>query len=486
MNALRLPSAILVSGVALVLAGCGAGAEESGPDPTSAAEIVPADAPVLVSLDSDLDSEQWENAEGLLDRFPGRERLIGQLREGFEDDGIDFERDVRPALGESVHFTWLDLEDEGDNLIGFTKPKDEEQFRRVLAQGDDPAVHTEIDGWTVFADDQPLLDRFRAAQQRAELADDEDFGEVVGGLPENALVKAYANTESIRTSFGDRLGQLESTLPGSAQLESVAAAITAESDGVKIEYEGYTEGQTGVRSFTPTFVDDVPADALAYIGFYGSQDGQLQRSLRELRANPVLSEAIRKLERDLGVRLDEVARLFSGEGALYARPGLPFPEVSLVLEVADAAAGLATVDRLAARASELAGRGSVPRPDPAAGVPGAKFVPVGPVSLRYAAFEQKLVLTTGPRGISSLREAGDKLAGSEEFQNATAQAGMQDRTTGFAYVDLEEAVPLLEGLAAAAGDEIPPDVRENLEPLRTLVAYGAENGKSFTAFLRVE
>jgi hypothetical protein len=57
-------------------------------------------------------------------------------------------------------------------------------------------------------------------------------------------------------------------------------------------------------------------------------------------------------------------------------------------------------------------------------------------------------------------------------------------TTGFAYVNLHDAISSILGFA---GTEVPPKVRANLEPLDTFVAYGSKDGTTvrFAAFLAV-
>jgi hypothetical protein len=65
---------------------------------------------------------------------------------------------------------------------------------------------------------------------------------------------------------------------------------------------------------------------------------------------------------------------------------------------------------------------------------------------------------------------------------------MPDQTTGFAYVDVKNALPLVQGLAAlsgAGGSKSIPD----LSALHTLTAFGQSAGdgvEQFTVFLEVQ
>ena len=49
---------------------------------------------------------------------------------------------------------------------------------------------------------------------------------------------------------------------------------------------------------------------------------------------------------------------------------------------------------------------------------------------------------------------------------------MPDETTGFLYVDLEQALPILSGLMGFSGQATPDWLDRNLEPLQSLVLYG--------------
>jgi len=65
---------------------------------------------------------------------------------------------------------------------------------------------------------------------------------------------------------------------------------------------------------------------------------------------------------------------------------------------------------------------------------------------------------------------------------------MPDSTGGFAYIDLKNAIPLIEGFSGLAGQSLPPSVAGNLRPLRSLVAWAAGSGDSrtFDAFLEIK
>src|SRR5687767_3392321 len=91
---------LLIAALALLLPGCGGSENTAASGAAEVAAIVPADAPLLLAFETDPESEQWRQAEELLDRFPGKDRLLDELRRALAQEGISVEGDVLPALGD--------------------------------------------------------------------------------------------------------------------------------------------------------------------------------------------------------------------------------------------------------------------------------------------------------------------------------------------------------------------------------------------------
>ena len=115
-------------------------------------------------------------------------------------------------------------------------------------------------------------------------------------------------------------------------------------------------------------------------------------------------------------------------------------------------------------------------------------VPISPpFSLSYAAFDGLLVVTTSANGIADLRADEDRLADDEAYEEALDRAEIPGETSGFAYVALEEALPLIFGYAEAGLGET-SDARQYTEPLTSLVLWGEQDGstQSFSVFVGIE
>ena len=99
----RVFSAALLATLAAGLAGCGGGSAndlsvrlQSGASSSAPMSLA------FVAIDSDLGSSQWQQLDELSKKFPGRDKALSQLRQELAENGVDYEQDVKPALGPEV------------------------------------------------------------------------------------------------------------------------------------------------------------------------------------------------------------------------------------------------------------------------------------------------------------------------------------------------------------------------------------------------
>jgi Protein of unknown function (DUF3352) len=487
---MRLFSIGVLAALALAAAGCGAKDESAA---TGGAEIVSASAPAFVSIDADLSSDQWQQVDELLRKFPARSMLISELRSSLkEDSGLDYEDDIKPALGDEVDLVWLDFAYGGTNVVGLTKPKDEDAFQRMVEKGNstgpDDLICEKTDDWFVCADSQEKIDRFKAMPGDEKLADDELFNDALAELPDEALVHVYVRGQSIVDTLKD-LDLPGSPLPLGAeqQPEFLSAALAAEGSGLRLVGSGRAAKapESKPEPFESTFLDVVPDDAVAFLTFKGGDEYQQQ--LDELEKNDAYRMGVREFERMLGMPLSSLLKVFKDEVALYVRPGSPIPEVTLLLEAPNEQDTLRRVDTAITALTKSLPAQPCHAPTQEAGVD-VECVGLEEVELRWAAFDQMVMVTIGQGAIAELRSDGDKLADDEGFEDARDAAGMPTESVGFMWLDLEDGIPMVLGLAAATGGSIPAEIRENLEPLGSFLAWAESDGRSgsFTAFLQID
>ena len=460
----RFVLALAAAALALPLAGCGEGSSPGA----AGASIAPAATQVFVSVDTSFDSANWSAGRDLLGKFPDGDRAVEWLLDELGGQRLDFEADVKPALGPETDFVALDVSGEG-KVVGLTQPDDEAKLGALLAKSDEELVSREIDGWVAFSDSEANLDEFERLQADGTLESDGDYQKVSGEVADDGIAQVYVAGSALdSTPLAELFG---------SDTPSVALSLDPQDDGIHIE--GAASPATGdlfSEEFSAELPDQVPGGAFLYAG-----TNDLERQLGTLRdflaeVAPGIERDIGRAESEIGVSLDEdVFPLFSAESALYMRPGFPIPEITIVTQVDDEDGAIAILDKLADELSEYYGHVELrsleidDRP--------AKELAVNEFfSVYYAAFDGKLVITTSQQGIADLDE-GSTLADDPYFKAATEAADMPDETTGFLYVDLGEALPKLIGLGDFVMGKSSPDwLDRNLEPLQSLVLYGERDG----------
>jgi hypothetical protein len=492
----RLFLALSTALLALLAAGCGgAGA------PGGAAEVAPADAAFYLVADTDFEGDQWDAVQELASRFPGGEDLIGRIVQEIEsasDEPLDFEQDVDPALGPQMAVVVLAPEPNSDDdgtVVVLTQPDDEEAMQRLIEKGDEPAVSRAVEDWHAISEDEAALDRFEAALEGGRLADSERFADAMDGLDEDVLVSVYGDLQTVQDAAdigaGSPADPFEAFFPGD-EAPVFGGTVRAEGDGARLDgqlvYAGDVEDTPfSVEPYNAELPEQVPGDVLAYLSF-----NELERAISAYRdaiaeTDPDFERGLGMAEGFLGVSLEEdIAPLFTGEGAVYVRRGALIPEVTLVTEVEDEEQAVGTLDDVVAGLGTFVGVGEPERRE----VDGVEVreVPISPpFSLSYAAFDGLLVVTTSADGIADLRADEDRLSDDEAFQDALDRAGVPGETSGFAYVDLEEALPLLFGFAEVGLGET-SEAQQYTEPLTSLVAWGEQDGstQSFSVFVGIE
>ena len=479
--------------LAFALAGCGAknDASSSAPD---GADFAPASSVLFIAGVTDPGSSQWQKAEDLLGRFPGSEGLLADVREDLADDGLTWEEDVKPALGDELNLSLLSYDDADHNYVFFTKPKDEAKFTKLLESSDgrDRQVYRKIDGWTVFADNEEALNGFAAAQASGEpLADEEAFNDAMAGLPEDAALRGYVAAEPLysliqRQAAADPDAQAFKAFSDSfGKLEYLSFSSSAEDDGVAFEAGYASSDGMDLGSYAAELDDTLPAGALLYLSFGDLEQYANQALDTAGKDSPEFSRQLQQIQKALGFSLeDDLLPLFSQEGAIAVyNASESVPDVLFALRVDDEGKATELIDRLAA----LAGLADVDvRPLSIGGAQGKVFsYPEDDLTIYAVVGDGKvLVSNTRSRVAASLGE-GAKLSDDSVYEEALAASSTPDETSGFVYANLKLAIPALFGLLDAVSESdsaeaIPPHVQANVKPLQSAILSTKQDGDRTT------
>jgi hypothetical protein len=494
----------LVVGLALAVSGCG-GKKQSGSIPAGA-EFAPASVPVYIALATDPNGVQWKAGERLLNRFPGREKLFASAKKDLAKDGLDWSRDVEPALPPEVHIVWVDFENGGSNVVAYAKPADEAKFAKLLESGDDPLVHRKVEGWTVFSDTQAKVDRFLSVRSNGDpLTDNHAFNDAMGKLPEDAAARGWVSGESIQAAI-DRAAASDpdaQSFKGFSEqfgtLESASFSAKAEDDGIKVETAYVAKGQPKTGNFSAELDRTLPSGALAYVSFGNLEDflngvlGSADTSFPEFKTQRT------QIEQALGFSLKgDLFPLFSKEGALavYRQPNeRQFPIVLFTLRVPDEADARRVVDRLAAFAA-LSGKdsGLTVHDVTVGGAKGKEIVYVYVegilvVSIFAVVTDGKVFVTNEKATLAQALDDSSKLADDAVYKAARDSSGAPDESLGFVYLNLKASLPYIFDYAQGSDPSaITPDVTANTKPLESAFLFAKRDGDriSVSGFLTIK
>ncbi|MFL5946593.1 MAG: DUF3352 domain-containing protein [Gaiellaceae bacterium] len=467
---------------AFLAAGCG-GTTSS---PASAADIVPASAPVFLALDTDRDSTQWQQVNALAGAFPDKQHAVDSFKRSLSEDGLDWDDDLEPALGSEVDLVMLDFA-HPDHTVGLLQPRDEAAFERAVERGNkhggsEQVFYETFRGWTVVANSQAAIDAFEQASDRASktLSDDATFRAAMNKAGDG-LVRAYVNGAKAMAAIRSYMGvEAERYFKRLGTLDWLTTVVRAKKDGIGWDttVHGTPGSQLEHLQMTPSngsLERFVPKDALLYLAFHGTKgmfDG--------VADNPVLQQPGFS---GLGKVFEQLGQVLQGENAVYVRgAGGSYPEATLVAAPGKGVDGAAALDKVIARFSR--DLGAKPQRRTIAGVP-ARVLGVGKVSLLYANVGGKLVVTNGKGALAFAKNGGATVAESTEYARASRSSALPPKPQAVLYVDIHSTIPAFERIA---NTRIPDGIRRNLQPLRSAVEYavGRTHELQVSFFLRIQ
>ena len=230
-------------------------------DPIASAELVPEDTHFFITFNTDFTSDPWIAMPQLLNALGVEDDVREDLREGSEEEDLDFDDDVFPAIAsirriglagqyvgddDSEWVIFIDSRDR-DRLLGLTEDDDTtiETERDdelgldfdiyVVSQigPDDTTAVTVQDGIIYIADEPEHISNFiRRQRELPPLSESQRFLDTLGPISENSLVVGYGNGDLLdHRDFRDVIDALEDSAEIDPREASFAFSVTASTDG---------------------------------------------------------------------------------------------------------------------------------------------------------------------------------------------------------------------------------------------------------------
>lgn len=406
------------------------------------------------------------------------------MQREFAGQGIDFERDLKPALGSELDLVLLDPQHPND-FVGLMQPKNQGAFERAVAKASakDPKnalAYETYRGWTVMAEKQSAIDTFIEASEAAKqvLADERSYRRAMDKAGDG-IVRAYVSGPRVMSAARNMFGSDgQKYVKQLGTLDWLATTLRAKSDGIAWDTvvhgtPGKRFARVGLQASDGSLQKFVPRDALLYLAFRGAKG-----MTRGIADNPILMQPGFK---GLGRVFAELGTILQGENALYIRGGVNYPEITFIAAPGGGVDGAAALDRVLSRfAKDLGAR---PKRTKMGGLV-VRSIGTKPVPVLYANVDGKLVVTDFPAGLRFAKHGGRALTDSPEFRRAAESSGLPAKPAVVLYVDIHSTLPLLDRL----GSGMPTGVARNLKPLRSAVEYAVRRSHELqiSFFLRIE
>jgi Protein of unknown function (DUF3352) len=492
---------------ALVAGGCGGEAGSGGEgDPAS---LVPAGAAVYAEIAIQPQDERREDALAAASKIMRTDDPAAELRELIDrelaGDGLEWERDFAPWLGEEAGVWVTNLEADEPSWAMIVATKDIEAAKAVEArveksQGlkftershdgidykayEDGTIGGYVDDFVVVGTEDALK-RVIETRDADSLADDDRYNEAIGELDEERLGHYYVDVAPLvevakkqDPAAAEQLRQFEGMFPLD-ELGPVTGAFTADGDGLTLDTivtgipEGPLRNLAALWSGGETeLLGALPGDAWG--AFAMPKLGEAAESLVSSFAGALGAAAVAgQVKQATGLDLQQDVFSWIGDvGGFVRGADMASLDGALVISSTDDERATTAFGKLVA----LIGQQSGSRPEPVQ-VDGAESA----FALAAPGAEKRIVLARGPgRVVAAYGEeaaaaalsSDASLSDSDSFEAAEAVLG-DDMAPGF-LISVEHAL----ALADATGETDPEfeKARPYLEALGVVTSGGKVDG----------
>jgi hypothetical protein len=515
-----LPGCAALALVGLVLAGCGGSSKASGAAGAAgtdgrAAQAFPATTAAFVDANIDEHSDAWKRLLALGARFPSFPKLVADFNTSADratDNGPTLSQ-VRGWLGSEVAVGVLDVPTDGSDpdVLGFAEVSDQGSLEAQLKKDKDTTVLAKHGDFDLFksgggndiiaaiSKDTALIGSTQAIVTAAidrlggtgdKLSDDGAFKDTLASLPSDNIAVAYAPgavlqklvalgkqkdpTQSAQSVTSAQMSKITAQLKG---IGSLGFSLDATDNGLRTRTTALLNGDatTVPDAYKAELLSHVPASSWFAASFGDLGTNAKSATDQAIAGNQSAQTQVSQVEALLGIKLDDVYALLSGENALYAGPGAPV-SAGLVMHPADAAKGAQT---LRALTRALATQG-IKFDDTADG----QSALVQGFAARWRAVGDDLAIGTDAAVGDAVK---DSIVDSDKFKRVLGEDGVDSgaKTLGLAYID----VPSLINIASAFGafnDASNKEALANLKHVGGILFWTGRDGNTVTSDVFVE
>jgi hypothetical protein len=262
---------------ALAVAGCGSSKSAGSPNPVNTElSYFPANSPFVMSVVTDPNSSAVAGAHDLINDFPIASFGESALMQKLNQEGIDYENDIRPLFGNPLMFgltnSGISTSSGSSGVLVVWVTKDAGELNALLkklggfhsAGSHDGATLYSAGGSATFAVDGATL-VFGATSTVVDAALDRhaqgggitssQYAQALTGLPQNSLIEAFGNLAAV---LARPAAAKASQVPWVSALRTYATSISANSSGLTFQYRLDTTGRQLTQAEVPLAPATVP------------------------------------------------------------------------------------------------------------------------------------------------------------------------------------------------------------------------------------
>jgi hypothetical protein len=438
-------------------------AKECAP-PNETVALTPADSLLYAHVTLDHDSDQFKRAKKLADRLPQFQDLVGQLTAALPAPSggeLNVEEDILPWAKRDLALALVPGPGRSVQTVFMVGVNDRQGAEDFLAKVAKPSGFTSayVDDTLVFGEQGAVRAVQDTSAGKTDALNDAGDSSPRHHLPNARFAEVYLSQEGVRRLLAPQTGatgasQLETFVDYGATAGFAAAAVTRD-DGVEIDLVSKLDDKLVQRS--PTFFSELPRFEPDLAPFIGTRAvgyvalGEVGPTINALlesagQESQGLAGSLRglaqRLQQEAGVDpLKDLLPALGGQAALVVEPTDGVPIASLIVDDVDhdrAEEAMASLQGPLLRALQAPGATQIPSfTDSEVDGVTVHSVQVSPaINLSYALFDGKLVISTDPDGIASVRADGQKLANSETFVETTDD--LPDEVSALVFLNLDE------------------------------------------------